>query len=154
MRVLLLALDPVRAVRTAEQTRAHLEDGDHLRIVTSRGMEGEDVYIPSGVEGTYSPDESLALPARLLRTLRIYAANHRTWHALRRDREFVRLVHWADLVVLGDEVSIRSAWNVARRTATPVWGRISTIPYARAVVVGVDARSSDPQATPAIEKGR
>lgn len=135
MKVLLLAFDPARAAAAAGHTRAQLADGDELVVVSTAPIDGERVYIPPSLPGGYSPDESLSMGARLARTACLYRENHAAWRALRRDAGFVALVRWADLVVIGDELSVRTAWNAARRSSTPVWGRISTIGYARTAVV-------------------
>ena len=36
----------------------------------------------------------------------------------------------ADLVIVGDDVSVRAGRHVAHRLGRRVWGRISTAPYA------------------------
>lgn len=138
MKVLLLAFDPTRLAAIVRHTRSHLQAADELMVVSTAEVAGESTYVPGTLRVDYSSDQSLALTARVRRTLRLYRANLESWRALRRDVGFVALVRWADLVVIGDEVSVRTAWQVSRHSSTPVWGRISTIPYARATVVTAD----------------
>lgn len=135
MKVLLLAFDHARAAEAARQTHDQLTDEDELTVVSSVPIEGEQVYIPRLLRAVYSPDASLALTARLRRTLRLYWENQVAWRALRHDAGYVALVRRADLIVTADELSVRSAWNTARLAHTPVWGRISTIGFARTNVV-------------------
>lgn len=135
MKVLLLAFDPHRAPKAVRDTHDQLTGADELVVVSPAAIDGEDVYVPPSLSRGYSPDESLTITARLLRTVRLYIANRAAWHSLRSDPGFVAHVRWADLVVTSDELSIRTAWSTARRSNTPVWGRIATIGYARTAVV-------------------
>ncbi|HZK05373.1 MAG TPA: hypothetical protein VFC82_05920 [Actinomycetaceae bacterium] len=131
MKIVLLALDQARAARAVAGTAEHVRPEDSLWVIASAPVDGARTLVPRHLPRPYSPDTSLLLADRLRRTARLYVAGHAVWRALRRDREVARLVLGADLVVLGDEVSLRSAWNIARRTGVTCWGRIATIPYAR-----------------------
>lgn len=131
MKFVLLALDADHAPKAVASMQAQLEDGDQLKVVATKHIADIDVYLPAGAQRDYSLSDSMALLDRLARTVQLYFANHALWRALRADRGFINLVEWADMVVLGDELSMRTAWQVARRSSTPVWGRIATVGYAR-----------------------
>lgn len=129
MKLVLLALDPVRAPRSVQKLAAVLGADQEFTAVSTVPLAVPGVVLAPAPK-PYSPDDSLRVVDRLRRTGQIAAANRRNLVALRTSAPATAFLADADLIVVGDDVSVRAGRDIAHRLGLRVWGRISTVPYA------------------------
>lgn len=129
MKIVLLALDPRRAPVSAGKLAAVLGPERPFEALTTTAVDVRGMVL-SPAPRPYSPDDSLRAVDRLRRTGAIALANHRNFTALRANPLALEFLADADLVIVGDDVSVRAGRDVAHRLGRRVWGRISTAPYA------------------------
>lgn len=135
MKIVLLALDAQRAPGSVAKLAAVLGPEHPFEALTTAPVDVPGMVL-SPAPKPYSPDESLRAVDRLRRTVAIAIANRRNYTALRRDAGALEFLADADLVVVGDDISVRAGRDVAHRLGRRVWGRISTAPYAITSLAG------------------
>ena len=133
MKIVLLALDAQRATGSISKLAGVLGADQPFQALTTAAVDVPG-HVLSPAPKPYSPDESLAVVDRLRRTAAIALANRRNYTALRSDSLALEFLADADLVIVGDDVSVRAGRDVAHRLGRQVWGRISTAPYAIGMV--------------------
>ena len=129
MKIVLLALDAQRAPSSISKLAGVLGPDQPFHALTTTPVDAPG-HVLSPAPKPYSPDESLRAVDRLRRTAAIAVANRRNYVALRSNPLALEFLADADLVIVGDDVSVRAGRDVAHRLGRRVWGRISTAPYA------------------------
>ena len=135
MRIVLLALDPRRAPDSVSKLAGVLGPEQPFEALTTVAVEAPGLLL-APARRPYSPDDSLRAVDRLRRTGAIAVANRANFTALRASARALDFLADADLVIVGDDVSVRAGRYVAHRLGRRVWGRISTAPYAIRSVAG------------------
>ena len=136
MNIVLLALDGARAPHTVSKLAAVLGPDRPFSVVSPTSLDAPGVVL-NPEPRPYSPDESLRAIDRIRRTAALAGANRRNFTGLRASASAMALLADADLVVVGDDVSVRAGRFVAHSLGRRVWGRISTVGY----ILGVLERS-------------
>ena len=135
MKIVLLALDPQRAPASVSKLTAVLGPEQPFHTLTTVAVDAPGMVLAPAPK-PYSPDDSLRAVDRLRRTGVIALANRTNFTALRASARALDFLADADLVIVGDDVSVRAGRYVAHRLGRRVWGRISTAPYAIRSVAG------------------
>lgn len=122
MTVHLIALDWRTATQRYELVQNQLreaQDPPTIRAVVSRSIGAPQELVVPGTYLAGFPGEEMDPVARIRRTLVSNRLSRRVWRALRTDGRTAAALHDGDLIVAGDELSVRAVWHLSRSSGLP-----------------------------------